>query len=89
MVEEEKSTSEPEREALLRWRRRVSAAEGGLRLSLLRRPSPVERIEMLEDFVRFGLWKAGLVDWEGRGGGAERGVSSGAGEAGRRALVEG
>lgn len=55
MVEEEKSTSEPEREALLRWRRRASEEdEGGWRMSLERSPRPVERIEMLEDLVRLG-----------------------------------
>lgn len=54
IVKLEKSTSDPEREALLRCRRRVSRVEGGLEVSLDRKPSPEDKMEMLDDFVRFG-----------------------------------
>lgn len=85
IAELEKSTSEPEREALLRCRRRVSVLEEMSKVvSLERKPRPDERMDMLEDFVRLGRWNNGLVEEEGRGGGAERGVSKGDGEAARR-----
>ncbi len=72
----EKSTSEPERDALLRCRRRVSVlGDESAVPSLESRPRPEERIEMLDDLVRLGRWKTGLVEDDGRGGGAERGVS--------------
>ena len=77
-----KSASEPDSDALLRRRRGIPDGEGRLRLSFDRRPRLEVRIEMLDDFVRFGRTNAGFEEDDGRGGGAERGVSSGAGEAG-------
>lgn len=38
---------------------------------------------MLDDFVRVDRWMTGLVEDEGRGGGAERGVCRGVGEGAR------
>jgi len=75
-----KSASDPDSEALLRRRRGRPDVEGALRLSLDLKPRLEVRIEMLDDFVRFGLWNEGLEE-VGRGGGAERGVSRGASEA--------
>jgi hypothetical protein len=80
LLEEEKSTSEPEREALLRCLLRTSGEEeeGGSE-SFGRLAKPEERMEMLDDFVRLGRWKSGFVEGDGSGGGAERGVLRAAG----------
>ncbi len=54
MVEEEKSISDPDKEALLRCLRFVSKDEDSCRLSLDLKPNPEDKMEMLDDFVRFG-----------------------------------